>query len=99
VQFPWWGRGERPKGYLQVASSDGYLILLNTQTEKISAFLCSESYDKAKSIAHTFDLFLRTVSTIYIHRRISNTREFTNEIAKSLVSSNYDSAFWHEIIN
>jgi SMI1-KNR4 cell-wall len=96
----WWGTGDRPVNYLLVANSDGYLILLNTQTEEILAFSRSDSYDKAQLIANSFDLFLRAAATIYIsaRRRNNNTEELLTSITK-LLGCSINSDFWREIIN
>jgi hypothetical protein len=106
--YPWWGNENRPNNYLLVADSDGYLILLNTQTEEIFAFLRSESFDKAQLIANKFDLFFRAAATIYIYQGnlaeglttniVTSLEELMTNITTSLECSN-DSDFWEEIIN
>lgn len=107
--YPWWGDGDRPRNYLLIAQSDGYLILLNTQTEEVLAFLRSESFDKAQLIANKFDLFFRAAATIYIYQQnligglVANIATTSSEglmtdITTSLKCSN-DSNFWKEIIN
>lgn len=94
----WWGIGERPYNYLLIAGSDGYVILLNTETAQIMAYARWQSYQDSKLIASDFTIFFQAAATIYIRNRTGdNSKDILMKISE-IVGSTTDSEFWHEII-
>ena len=94
--FTWWGSGRRPINHLLVAGSDSYLILLNISTGETSAFLRSQSWEKFKIVASSFDIFSRAAATVFLQTR--KDYEFSANLFRAVGCSN-NCSFWREIID
>jgi hypothetical protein len=98
VNFPiWWKKGERPSNYLAIADSDGYIILLDTETGQILAFSRIESYQDAQLICSNFKLFFQAAATIYIRLRTDENKELLVDIP-NFIGSVANNNFWNEIM-
>jgi hypothetical protein len=92
----WWGTGERPSNYLLIADSDGFMILLDTETEKILAYARTESYRESKTIAANFSLFVRAAATIYINLLTIQNKDLLIDIPALIGSDKEGLDFWEE---
>jgi hypothetical protein len=96
--YYWWGTGERPFNYLSIANSDGFMILLDTETEKILAYDRTESYQESKTIAANFSLFVRAAATIYINSRTIRNKDLLIDIPALIGSDKEGLDFWEEMM-
>ena len=93
----WWGADERPKNYIMIGASDGYIVLLNTATEEILAYSRTESHESAEVVASDFENFVRAIATVYILVQNEVVDKTLTKIP-SVIGSNINNGFWREII-
>ena len=93
----WWGSIDRPTNLLVVADSDGYVVLINTDSGKIVAFDRNESYNKTQVVANDFKLFFQGIATIDIRYRNGRDKELIYNIPLVVGSFN-ENKFWQEIM-
>lgn len=93
----WWGSDKRPAKYVMIGSSDGYIVLLNTEAEEILAYPRTKSYNNAEVIAYDFEKFVRATATVYISVQNEVIDNSLVEIP-SIICSNIDNDFWRELI-
>lgn len=67
LPFCWWGEGERPINLVNIAQTDGYILLLKTQSEEILSFRRSGEWKNAEVVAKDFELFVRLAGTVYLN--------------------------------
>lgn len=91
----WWGIDSRPYNYLAIADSDGFVILLNTETGEIASYERINSYLNAQVIASDFMLFLQAAASIYIWRKTGEYQESLIDIPR-LIGSVANNYFWEE---
>lgn len=95
---PWWGSGERPSHYLWIAASEGYIILLDLETEQILAYARSQHWKTSQVVAKNFDVFVRAVGTIFLSRDVQDQQKIACEICTA-VGCSTNSQFWSDLIN
>ena len=93
----WWGLDTHPFKYLSIADSDGFVILLDTETAQILAYERIESYSEAQVIASNFKLFLQAAGTIYIKLITGESKENLINIP-NCIGSFASNNFWNEVI-
>ena len=93
----WWGSDERPENYIMVAESDGFIVLLDTETEKILGYPRTKSYEFSEVLASNFENFVRAIATVYISVQNETTDKTLIEIP-SMLGSSINNSFWREII-
>jgi hypothetical protein len=91
---PWWGSGERPSGYLVVADTDGYVILLDVASGRLFAFERSENWTDRFEVAANFELFLRALVTAAVS---NGGNESALRIARE-VQAPSSTNFWVELM-
>jgi hypothetical protein len=96
-EYYWWGNGERPPDYIEIAGTDGYVIFLDRATENICAFLRDEDFGKAEQIAQDFELFVRGAATIYCAIELPQERIDFIEKIKRAVGCVSATEFWVEM--
>lgn len=65
---PWWGGDLRPNSLLMVANSDPFAILINLDDGEVLAMDVELGWQKAQSIARSFDLFVKGIGTTMLRR-------------------------------
>ncbi|WP_139208554.1 SMI1/KNR4 family protein [Achromobacter sp. NFACC18-2] len=68
TQVRWWGGDTRPANLLMVANSDPYSILLDLKSGWVMAADVEIGWQRATVIAKDFEVYLRGVGTIMLHR-------------------------------
>ncbi len=93
----WWGSGVRPRDYLMIAGTDGYVVLLNITDGSIAVYLRTEDWSAHKRIADNFELLLRGAGTVDFGRSAAiDKRAFGEEVAGKCGVNVY-SKFWEEL--
>lgn len=93
--FYWWGEGERPKDFIMIATTDGYIILLNVKTGNIHAFSRIKRWVENELVSTNFELFLCAIGTIYLDRK---TRKLALNALSIFVCSSSNCQFWKDFI-
>jgi len=94
---PWWGQGIRPKDHILVATTDGYIILLNTAYGSVVAYLRFEDWSANRRIADTFELLVRGAGTVYFGHKATDDQRALGEEVATLCGADMRSKFWQEL--
>ena len=62
----WWGDENRHTGFIIIATSDPYTILLNTIENSVYAITSESKPTEWQAVADNFELFLRGVGSIFL---------------------------------
>jgi hypothetical protein len=92
---PWWGKSERPRGVLLVATSDEYAILLNTMSGEISALKYGTPIGNEFVVARSLNFFLRGAGTIFVQRESARSKADLGEQVAVEANGNSGSRFWN----
>jgi hypothetical protein len=94
LEFPWWGTTEtRPKDHLMIASTDGFIVLLDTRDETILAYQRGQHWMERRVIASDFDLFVRAAGTLFLDTSVQ-VAERARRAVSLLVGCDMASTFW-----
>ena len=96
LDYPWWGtNNKRPMNFLRVAGTDGWVVLLDTNTGKLYAFLRTSIWERHEFIAPDFNLFVCAMGTIYL---ATQSAEIVNRTALYQdLDIEGNSQFWQEV--
>lgn len=95
----WWdSAGKRPTSLIQVAASDGYLFLLESETGNISAFRRAQDWHSHFVVAADFERFLRGAATQFLEReKLRRGGELINDLRAEVGAAPND-PFWAELV-
>lgn len=83
--------------YIEIADTDGYIVLLNTEKEKIHAYSRTKSCNDAEIVASDFKRFVQAAATIHIKFQLNDNDSSLYEIPY-IVGSLAKNDFWIEIL-
>jgi hypothetical protein len=93
----WWGAGVRPRDYLMIGGTDGYVILLNTTDGSIVAYLRTEDWSANGRIAANFKQLVRGAGTVYFGRRTATDKKALGEEIAGECGADVHAKFWEEL--
>ncbi|MBS9773903.1 MAG: SMI1/KNR4 family protein [Tenacibaculum sp.] len=87
----WWQGDKRPNNIIFIANSDPYTILLDCSNGYVYAMLSDDKWLEWRIVSTDFELFLRSIGTIFLNR----DNDFSEEIVKIIQENNSkDNEFW-----
>lgn len=95
IPYPWWGDGSRPQEKLMVASTDAYVVVLQTTVGNVEAHLHHESWRASRTIASDFELFVRAAGTLALLEEARQRELASSDISRS-VGCDPASTFWKQ---
>ncbi len=94
----WWANGDRPHDTIMIASSDPYNILLNCESDSVSAFVCDDGWEERCVVAMDFERFFRGLGTLEAKRLGKDvSEEMALDVAVEVGSSEAGEEFWRWI--
>ena len=100
LPFCWWGEGNRPTNIIKIAETDGYILLLETQSEEILSFRRSGEWKNSEVVAKDFELFVRLAGTAYLNYDIPATEVELLEFKSVLGIGNIElPIFWADLLS
>jgi hypothetical protein len=88
-----WGPSGRPSDLLLLGGSDGYLILLDCSSGKVSAHERDSSPADQRVVASDFAMFFQGLATLFLEEDVTDAEVLATEIAAA-TGSDPESRFW-----
>ncbi len=86
----WWLGDQRPNGYILIAMTDPYSILLNTLNNGVYVMTSESKMGEFELVANNFNIFFRAMGSIFL--KVSSVSEIEDQ-----VGAISDSSFWKNI--
>ncbi len=96
-EFGWWGEGDRPEGWLMVANSDPYAVLLNTNNGEVFVLRHGEEWKERKCAAFDFETFLQAIGTVFVERLQETEKEAFARRVAATVGGQDAVEFWNAL--
>ena len=96
----WWEDAfdQRPKTQLFVAQGDPYVIIVDVQTDAVSAYPASDGAHTAKNIAGDLATCLRALVSVQVYKPSAPTDSLTIADIRDALGADCDEQFWTEQI-